>query len=88
LREVGLNDRFIIVTTAHRKLALIVDDVEDVLSPDSQDWFDSKEINKGLKFLNILRDDQGIIFIYDIESLLGMDEEIQLKKLLETNFFN
>ena len=86
LHELSLNDRFIIVTTANRKIALIVDEVEEVLSPDSQDWFDSREINKGLKFLNILRNDQGIILIYDIESLLGTEEEIHLKKLLETNF--
>ena len=41
-----LSDKFIIVNTSKRKLALIVDEVENVLSPESQDLFDSKDIIK------------------------------------------
>ena len=85
-RELRITDRFIIVRTNHRKLALIVDEVEDILLPDAQDWYDSKDINKGLKFLNIVREDGGIIFIYDIKGLLDTDEEIQLNRFLKTNF--
>lgn len=86
LNEVRLGDRFVIVRTDVRKLALIVDDVEQVVSPDSQDWFESKDINKGMKFLNILRDDEGIILIYDLEGLLDTEEEVRLKDFIEANF--
>lgn len=86
LRNLRLSDKFIIVSTAGRKLALIVDEVENVLSPESQDLFDSKDIIKGLIYINILRHDNGIIFIYDIESLLETTEEIQLEKFLKESF--
>jgi len=85
-REVRLSDRFVVVRTINRKLALIVDEVEDILLPETQDLFDSKDINKGLKFLNILRADRGIVFIYDVESLLETEEEIQLNSFLNANF--
>lgn len=86
LQELKLSDRFIIVKTSDRKLVLIVDEVEDVLSPDSQDMYDSKDIEKGLKFINILRDDMGIVFIYDLENLLSNSEEIELKDFIKANF--
>lgn len=83
--ELRLSDRFIIVKTPNRKLALIVDEAQEVLSPDSVDWFDSKDINRGLKFVNLLRDDNGIILIYDVENLLGDSEEIEIDKFLKVN---
>lgn len=86
LHELSLGDRFIIVRTTVRKLALIVDDVEHLVTPESGNWFASKDINKGLKFLNILRDDEGIILIYDLESVLDIEEEIKLCEFFETNF--
>ena len=81
--ELRLSDRFIIVKTQKRKLALIVDNVEEVILPDSEDWYDSQDINKGLKFINILRNDDGIILIYDVEDLLGESEEIDVDKFLK-----
>ena len=86
LQNLRLSDKFIIVSTSKRKLALIVDEVENVISPESQDLFDSKDIIKGLKYINILRHDDGIIFIYDLESLLETSEEIQLERFLKDNF--
>lgn len=85
LKELRTSDRFIIAKTMNRKLALIVDEVEDVLLPNSQDLFDSKDIDGGLKFLNILRDDNGIILLYDIENLLKKSEQIELEHILEAN---
>ena len=88
LPELRLSDRFIIVKTAKRKLALIVDKVEDVLSPDLQDLYDSQDINSGLKFIQILREDQGIVFIWDIENLLVLAEEIELDKYLDSKIIS
>jgi len=84
LEELKLSDRFIIVKTKNKKIALIVDEVERVVLPEPQDLFNSKDIDAGLKFLNILRDDAGIVLIYDFESLLSKSEEIQLEQILET----
>jgi len=85
-QELNLSDRFIIAKTTNRKIALIVDQVEDVILPDSQDLYESKDLDVGLKLLSLLRNDQGIILIYDLENLLSKTEEIQLKELIEANF--
>jgi len=86
LQDIKIDDRFIIVKTPERKLILIVDEVEGVISPTAEDLKNSKEINGGLKYLNILRDDNGIILIYDLENVLSKSEEIELKKVIETRF--
>ena len=86
LQELKLSDRLIIANTTNRKIALIVDQVEDVILPDSLDLYDSKDLVAGLKLLSLLRDDRGIILIYDLENLLSKTEEIQLKEMLEANF--
>ena len=88
LQELKLSDLFIIVKTPNRKIALIVDEFENVLSQDAEDLSDLKDIVGGLKFMNILRDDNGIILVYDIENLLENSEEIELKHLLETNLLS
>lgn len=85
LNELSISDRFIIVKTNSRKLALIVDEVEDVIIPDTKDLFDSKEIDAGMKFINILRDDEGIVLVYDVEKLLSKTEEIDLDAILESH---
>lgn len=86
VQELNLNDRFIIAKTTNRTIALIVDQVEDVMRPDSQDLYESKDLDAGLKLLSLLRNDQGIILIYDLENLLSKTEEIQLKEMIEANF--
>ncbi len=86
LQEIKLSDRLLIVKSQNRKLALIADEVEDILLPDTQDLYDAKEIESGLKFANILRDDKGIVFIYDLEKLLSKAEEIELSQIIESNF--
>ncbi len=86
LQEIKLSDRLLIVKSPYRKLALIADEVEDVLLPEKQDLYDAKDIDSGLKFANILRDDKGIVFIYDLEKLLSKAEEIELSQIIESNF--
>jgi hypothetical protein len=63
VEELKVSDRFIIAITTNRKIALLVDQVEDVIFPDSQDLFDSKDLAAGMELLTVLRDDNGIIMI-------------------------
>jgi len=89
-RPIELNDRFIIAKTPSGKLALIVDEVEGVLIPDEIDLYEAKqifpEIDTGLKLVNILREDKGIILIYDMEKFLSGKEEIKLQEINRTFF--
>jgi purine-binding chemotaxis protein CheW len=86
-RPVRLNDRFIIAGTPSRKLALSVDEVEGVLIPDDKDLYEVKQVfpetDTGLKLIRILREDTGIILIYDMEKFLSGDEEIRLQEIIE-----
>ncbi len=84
-RNIQLNDRFIIANMPSRKLALIVDEVEDVVSPDDLDLDNARDIDKGLKIIKFFRSEKGIVLIYDLENLLDKTEEIELQKLLVNN---
>ncbi|MFZ4546294.1 MAG: chemotaxis protein CheW [Bacteroidales bacterium] len=81
-KDVYINDRFIVVKTSGRKLALVVDEVESVMKPLDKDISQAEEINSGLKIAKMIRDNNGIIFIYDLEKLLNCVDEIQLDELL------
>ena len=82
-KGIQVNDRFIIVNSSSRKLALVVDEVESVLKPLEKDINKADGINSGLKIAKIIRDNAGIIFIYDLEKLLNSVDEIQLDELLK-----
>ncbi|MFZ4399705.1 MAG: chemotaxis protein CheW [Bacteroidales bacterium] len=86
LQEIKLNDRFIIIQTPTRKLVIIADEVENIISPKSDDIFNSKDIDIGIKFINILRDDNGIVLIYSVEDLIEKAEEFELNKFISDNF--
>ena len=82
-KSIQVNDRFIVVKTSGRKLALVVDEVESVMKPLERDINQAEEINPGLKIAKIIRDNNGIIFIYDLEKLLNCMDEIQLEEFLK-----
>jgi len=88
IEELKLSDRFIIAKTNNRKLALIVDDVEKLMFPNSKDVYNAKDIDAGMQFIKVVREDEGIIFIYDVEKLLNQKNEIELEKFIETNFIS
>lgn len=85
LQELKISNQFLIANTTRRKLALIVDQVENVLLSDSQEIFESKDLDAGSESFTVLRDDNGLILIKDIEKLLSESEEIQLEKLIEAS---
>lgn len=81
-----IDDRLIIAQTKRRKLALLVDAVEDVMTPLTEDLNSPNNIHQGLQYLQILRNDKGIILIYDLENVLTNEEDIALQELIETTF--
>ncbi len=85
IEELKLSDRFVIVKTSNKKLALIVDEVEKLLTPNSKDVYKAKDLDAGMQFIKVVREDDGIIFIYDLEKLLNKEDEIKLDKFIEAN---
>ncbi|MFZ4456535.1 MAG: chemotaxis protein CheW [Bacteroidales bacterium] len=85
LQEIQLNDRIIIANTSKRKLALIVDLVEDVFTPKKEDISNTKTIYSGLQFIETVRDETGIVLIYDLENILTNEEDIAIQKLIDAH---
>ncbi len=93
LKNISVNDRFLIITTPERKLAFVVDRVEDikiVTESDIKELFvtTSEKQGKtknapGLKQSYFLSDKKGIIIIYDLDKLINSEMKIHLDKLME-----
>lgn len=75
-------DYFLIVDTPVRKLALVIEDVGEVIRVSATDLFPSSFI-EGDHVSGIIRRDDGIILIYDLEALLSKQEEAIIQELLE-----
>lgn len=82
-KDIKMNDRFIIANAQNRKIALVVDVVEGVVNPDKKNIDKPGEVNPGIRTAGILRDEKGIILLYDPERLLKTFESIQLKEIHE-----
>ncbi len=91
-KPLSVNDRFVIVFTERRSLALAVDEVEGVVSGDqgvlwvAEDVLcatkDSPQSSQNLHAAFLFRDDNGIVIIHDLEKLLSSAMEIQLEKIV------
>jgi purine-binding chemotaxis protein CheW len=92
-KEISVDDRFIIINTEKRKLALVVDAVEEIRKIKAEELSKADvllPVNKrsqrnklGLESTFVLRDQNGIIIIYDVEKLLRSELEIQLDQLIQ-----
>ncbi len=92
-KPLSLNDRFIIVSTERRKLALVVDEADGVVDTEkgelsiAGDVFsgiqDSSECPQNEHAAFLYRDENGIVVIHDLEKLLSSEMEIQLDKIVD-----
>ncbi|NQU65224.1 MAG: chemotaxis protein CheW [SAR324 cluster bacterium] len=84
LREIELEDQFIITRTATRTVALWVDAIQDILEFPDQDVIPSKKILANIEDIEgtIVLDD-GMILIYNLNQLLSLEEESKLSRSLD-----
>ncbi|MCK9220186.1 MAG: chemotaxis protein CheW [Bacteroidales bacterium] len=82
-KVIGVNDFFVVVDTPKRKLALVIDEIEDMIVVEAQDIVPGSNLDPGLEAKGILRIKEGIVFIYDIETLISEQEEEIIKKVLD-----
>lgn len=74
-REVRLSDHILIARTKHRTVAFIADAVSDVTEIPEQEIVDPSTIHPGLEHLSgVMRLDDGILFIHDLDGFLSQDE--------------
>lgn len=83
-RPVTVSDHLIIARSSTRVLALLVDSVQDILETDSRAVTDHSAILDRMDFVEgVLRMDDGMVLINDLERLLSGDEAVELDKALQ-----
>ncbi len=83
-REIQLTDRLIIINTGIRKVGLIAEHVDDIIDITPDQVKDSALIFNGLKHVKVLSHQEGLILIYDIESIISKNEEIELQHIWQS----
>ncbi|MGB8490156.1 MAG: chemotaxis protein CheW [Bacteroidales bacterium] len=83
-KETALDDRLIIAHTDKRPVAIVADTVPELrsISPSQQVW--SQEAMQLAQYLQgVVRTDDGLILIYDLDKFLDLDEELALENALK-----
>lgn len=80
-REPGLGDQLIIARTTRRAVALVVDEVSDVIALAEGELVQPAAILPHLEYVEgVVKLDDGMVFIHDLDAFLSLEEE----QLLET----
>ncbi len=83
-RAISVSDRFILVSSKDIHLALVADEVNGYVQADTGEIIESGNLIKGLRFVRIMKYDQGIVLIYDLEELLNNMEMADIAHLIES----
>lgn len=74
-RELRPSDWFLLARTTRRPVALVIDESEGVADRPQDDIVASGEIAAGLdQFPGVVRLDDGLVLIHDLETFLSLDE--------------
>jgi purine-binding chemotaxis protein CheW len=81
-KEIDLTDQLIIARTKRRGVILLVDKVSGVSEYSEQEVANAGKIIPGMKYIEgIVKLEDGMIFIHDLDQFLSLDEE----KALDNN---
>jgi purine-binding chemotaxis protein CheW len=82
-REIGPADWFLLAHTARHTVVLVVDDSEGVVERPQAEIVVSTQIVPGLEhFPGVLRLDDGLVLIHDLERFLSLDEAYALDEAM------
>ena len=82
-REIGPADWFLLAHTARHTVVLVVDDSEGVVERPQAEIVLSTQIVPGLEhFPGVLRLDDGLVLIHDLERFLSLDEAYALDEAM------
>ena len=83
-REMQLDDQLIIASTSKRTVALLVDSVNDVIEIPEEKNIAGEKILPGLEYVEgVVKTEDGMILIHDLEQFLSLQEEKALHEALE-----
>ena len=91
-KEINIHQQFIIVGKAAKRLALIVDTVEELIAPDAlkvstvelpHTGSQQQNIHDyGIDTMQFVSDEKGIIVIYDIQKLIGAEGILEIESFI------
>ncbi len=76
------DDRFILSRTSRRNIILAVDTVLGVEMADESDFTEAASVLKGIEIEGILKRNDGLILIYDIDKFLPLEDDLLLSEVL------
>ncbi|WP_332775394.1 chemotaxis protein CheW [Polaromonas sp.] len=83
-RQIGVTDQFLIAQTRQRSVALVVDEAQGLVERDASDVVSSHLITPGLEqFQGVVKLDDGLVLIHDLEKFLSLDEAHALDAAME-----
>jgi len=83
-REMQLDDQLIIAHTSQRTVALLVDSVSDVIEISEEKIVTGEKILPGLEYVEgLVKTEDGMILIHDLEQFLFLQEEKALNEAME-----
>jgi len=82
-RETQLNDQLILARTAKRTVALLADDVTGVMTCPVKRIVEAEKVVPGMAFVEgIVKIDEGMILIHNLDIFLSLDEKNRLDDAL------
>jgi purine-binding chemotaxis protein CheW len=83
-RDIDLNDHFIIVRTTKRSMALRVDFVRDIVEIPKENIVENSSILPNVEYFEgVVKIQENIILIQDLEKFISLDEEKKLEKAIK-----
>ncbi len=82
-KEIELSDKFVVIETGKRKVALVVDDLAEIESVETTEITNTDAIFPGIKFVSVAKVNGKILFIYDAEALLTEKEIVEIDTLIK-----
>lgn len=82
--EIGLSDQLIIANTAARPIALVADAVAGIIELPKGEVVPADRIVPGMEYVEgVLKLDDGMVLIHDLDRFLSLDEEKALDNALQ-----
>lgn len=83
-RQIDPADQFLIARTARHTLALVIDEAHGVIEQEPSAVIGSDQIVPGLEqFQGVVKLDDGLVLIHDLETFLSLDEARTLDEAME-----
>lgn len=83
-RDISPTDSFVIAYTSRREVVVVIDEAIDVIQHEQSSLVSPDSIAPGLEqFKGIIKLDDGLVLIHDLEKLLSPDEEQMLTTAIQ-----